>query len=380
MKLFEERARISMLHKSRGQSAYEFLDDSAWKIADFMRKRLNNWASTYPMDIGFLSSFKSKSDSAHYSTSFELVVYTILKNGGFNLKVHPDTGTTRKPDFSIEKDGDKISILECTLASNSFESPKIKNQKNVVEDIIEQLDYYPYFINLDFQETSDSTFSRKSFLRFIDNLKIQSEGINNEELFHLRHLFSENGWEIEISLLRKSSSDIKRSLGFITQNAKTIDTNKPVLVALQDKKASNYGITNTPYVIAVNTNDLFGKENSYTEALFGQGDNIAIDLTRQYQDCFFLHNGNPINTSVSAVVVFRNFDIFTLESSSIAVWHNPFAKNPVSLTVLPFEQRVYHRTGGFLDKVIHHSQTDIFKLLDIDRSEYLSAKADRPLD
>ncbi len=286
--LFEHYKRDYLDHKTRKLSAHEFLNISAWPIADLMRDYLNHWSPDFLLDKEFISKFQSKLDKQHYSATFELLTYSIFKNAEFSIEKHPFTGVTRRLDFGVKSKNGFECHLECTLSSNSFEGPKEKNQKETVEEIIDEIEYYPYFINLDFNKTSDISISKKKLLRFIDEIKEKSEGIPNEELFHYKHLYKDNGWEIEISLLRKSDSSIKRSLGFITQDARTIKTSKPVLTALKDKKPSSYGITSLPHVICLNTSDLFTKENCFSEALFGQYDSSRIDLDYSYDNGFLV--------------------------------------------------------------------------------------------
>jgi hypothetical protein len=286
---------------------------------------------------------------------------------------HPETPTGKKPDFKATLK-DFNTFIECTLAGHSFDRLADKNRKDTIEEIVDDIEYFPYWINLEFQTISDQSVSKRKLLSFLDKIRELSEGVPNEQLFENRYLFKDNGWEVEISILRKTAPDIKRSFGFICGGAKTIDTTKPVLTVLNDKKASRYGIEIEPYIICLNTSDLFTKENCFAEALFGQYGDTEIDLNYISQNSFYLSDGKPVNTSVSAVIIFRNFDLYTLDNSSIAVWHNPYAKNKILPNLLPFDEYVYEIDGAVLKKQTIKKDKSIFDILRIDKEEYIASK------
>lgn len=371
--LFSSYIRENADHKRRKETAFEFLDRSAWKISELVRQKLNELCIGYNPDDEFLKMFKSKSDKQHYSAVFELLTYSMFSFSDFSLVRHPDTPKGKRPDFKANLESFNV-FIECTLAGHSFDSLTDKNRKDTIEEIVDEIEYFPYWINLDFQTISDQSVSKRNLLSFLGKVKVLSEGVPNEQLRDIRYLFEDNGWEIEISLLRKTTPKIKRSLGIISGGAKTINTSKPILTALNDKKASRYGIDIEPYVICLNTCDLFTKESCFAEALFGQYGDAEIDLNHVMQNSFFLAGGKPINTSVSAVIIFRNFDLYTLESSSMAVWHNPYAINKISSNILPFDEYIYEVDGSILKKKTIKKEKNIFDILGIDKEEYFASK------
>lgn len=371
--LFTLNKRNDLLSKRSRESTFEFLERSGWNISEFIRTTLNGYAENYKPDREFIKTFKSKSDKQHNSAIFELLVYTALSNSNLTLLRHPETSTGRKPDFEAFDEGIKI-LIECTLASHSFENLEEKNRKSVVEEIIEEFEYFPYFINLDFEIISKQSISKKRFKNFIELIKIESDSVPDQELMSRYHLYEHEGWQIQVSLFRKRDFTIKQSLGFISDNAKTIDTVKPILIALRDKKGSNYGIDTEPYIIFLNTDDLFTSEDCFSAALFGQEGEITMNDQNTQLQSYFVASNTPINTSVSAVVFFRNFDMFTLDNSYIKVWHNPFAKNKLPIKILPFDEYVFSEFGNVLEKQIIIKKQNIFDILHIDKANYMELK------
>lgn len=356
--LFSSTIDKSSEPKYRNETNFEFLNRSSWRTCEIARQKFNEFCLSYVPDEEFLKMFKSKSSKQYYSAVFEILVYTILSRSNLILSRHPETKTGKKPDFLAIHQNLKLYI-ECTLAGNSYEREEEKNRKETVEDIIENMDYFPYFVNLTFECISPKSISRKKLILFLNQIKEKSEGVPDELLRDMSYMFTEDDWEIEISVFRKQDKNIRRSLGFIMNKAKVIEPQQPILTALNDKRAQKYGIETESYVICLNTSDLFTDRESFCQTLFGQcGD--SIDLNKKAEKGFYIFNGKPINTTVSAIIFFRNFDIFTLNSSSITVWHNPFAKNKLPLNIMPFDEYTYNLNGKIIEPALTKKEVDVF--------------------
>lgn len=372
--IFTSNIEKTSNHKQRAETNFEFLNRSSWKISELAREKFNQFCTSYNPDNEFIQMFKSKSSKQHYSAVFELFVYTILTKSNLKLSRHPQTKTGKRPDFLVESKGFKI-FLECTLSGHSFEREEKKNRKETVEEIIEKMDCFPYFVNLEFITISTQSISKKKLIYFLNQIKDRIVGLSNQELVFRKYLFDEDGWSIEISLSRKSNQSINRSLGFISEKAKVIDPSQPLLTALNDKRTKRYGIETEPYVICLNTSDLFTGEDDFGKALFGHFSINKFNLIHTNQPGFFVANGNPINTSVSAIIFFRNFDIFTLDNCSISMWHNPFAKNKLPINFMPFNEYIFSICGN---GIIQTSKTvkdfDVFKAFEIKEEEYIANK------
>ncbi|WP_448635187.1 hypothetical protein [Pedobacter panaciterrae] len=319
-------------------------------------------------DSEFLSKLRSKNDKQHAAAMFELIVFTLLQKTGYQVQIHPSGPKATAPDF-LGTSKDIIVYLECTLCGNSFESSENERRKESVEDIVRQIQYYPYFINLDFKSVSAISLTPRKLRNFIDQVRDVSEGFDNKELFHKRYLYQENGWRIEVSLLRKSSQTIKTSLGYVSQDAKVISSERTIISALNDKRPSKYGISGTPYVICICINDMFFHVEEMHSILFGTDSGNYIDLSHSHNRGFFFHD-KPVNTSVSAIFLFKSTDLITIGSSEWSIWHNPFAKCPLGLYQFPVKEYCFEVQGNRLVKKEIQNESGIFDLLDIDQMLY----------
>lgn len=249
--LFKEFKRTNTDIYKRIQTAYEFINESAWDISEFSRNKLNEISENYPIDEDFVRMFTSKSNKQHYSTVFELLVYHSLYNSRFIIEKHPETKNGKRPDFRVTTKENKSIFLECTLSGNTFENEDEKNRKDALLEIIDSLEYFPYWINLEFVDVSKNSISKKKLINFVKQINVLCDKYSDDDLKKIYFEFSDSDWTLNISLFRKSDATIKRSLGMINYGAKIIDKTKSITTSLNDKRASKYQIEEEPYVICV---------------------------------------------------------------------------------------------------------------------------------
>lgn len=370
MVIFSTHIRTNNQSKIRKQSAFEFLDESAWPIASYMRNIVSNWLAQFDDDNEFTSKLKSKDNKHHYAAMFELLVYRIILNSDRVIEKHPLTKTLKQPDYKLIGNTTNEDIyVECTLSSNSFTNANDKSKSESIEEIIDSLEYFPYWIGIDIKHNSNKSLAKRKLLSWINRTVSSTEFVLVDNGQPIKAGFSIDDWEIEFTFIRKGDKSIRKSLGFVMGGVKPIDSAKPIFTALKDKAPSKYGIDCNPYVICLSTDDLFSKGECYFKALFGQSNPSRI-YEEPNTNGFLLQNTAPVNTSVSAVVIFRNFDLFTLDTCSISVWHNPFAKNPIKHELFPFTEYHYEICDNELLRKTILKDEDIFNILKIDKIEY----------
>jgi len=166
--LFSSDPRTYTSHQNRKFSTFEFLDRSAWSICALLREYLTKWAKDFDNDNEFLRRYQSKDNKQHYAAEFELLLYTLLKKQKFQIEKHPDLGTTKRLDFRIRDLSGSPLLLECTLAGDSFENLSEKNQKSTIAEIIDEIEYHPYFINIIYKTISRESISKNKLLQFLE--------------------------------------------------------------------------------------------------------------------------------------------------------------------------------------------------------------------
>ncbi|RYF21802.1 MAG: hypothetical protein EOO42_09930 [Flavobacteriales bacterium] len=370
MSIFSTVERTNDSPKARKESSFEFLDRASWPIVNYFRDLIDIWLIPFLGDNEFISKFKSKDDKQHYGALFELLVYRILSyQNNYSIQKHPLTKTGKQPDYKIVNldNGDSV-YFECTLSSDSFDDIATKSKTASIEEIIDSLEYFDFWVSIDVITHSNKSLPKRTLINWI---KLTADTIRNQykSEAYWKAKFKYEEWLIEFTFIAKNETSIKRTLGFTSGGVKMIDTVKPIRNALKDKAPGKYGISNESYVICLSTSDQFVKEECCFEALFGQGDINRISK-RYSREGLLLQNGLERNTSITAVLSFLNFDIFTLSSCKIALWNNPFAKSSLNNIKLPFNEYRYKGDENELSREVVMSSIDIFDVLDINKEMY----------
>ena len=352
MQLFDNFKRTNTDIANHVTSNYSFINESAWSSMSYIRNLLENWSSSFPINADFISRFKSKNDQQHRSAFFELAIYKFFEIHGFHTKTHEsnDPARGKLPDFHTSTDGFSY-FTECTLSANPLVDSKSKRIKEQLCDVIEKVNSPDFFINIDFNSIGDSQPSINSFRHYI-----------NEKLEFVRNLhtkpgeqikgfkFYNNGWEVEISFGKKSKL-AKRPLGAISNgNAKIIDSQKPLMQSLDQKRGGKYGDFSEPYLIAINSTDITLEKSEIISTLYGSYSENTLELSRITSNSFFQTKGRPHNKRVSGVLLAHNFLPWNLHVASIELWHNPWAIYPFERSMLSIDEYFYVQEK---DRILH---------------------------
>jgi hypothetical protein len=155
------------------------------------------------------------------------------------------------------------------------------------------------------------------------------------------YCFNNNGWEVEISFIKKSVL-VDRPLGSVHNGqAKVIDSQKPLRQSLDQKRGGKYGDFSEPFIIAVNSTDITLEKSEIISILYGSYSEDTIQLDQKVKNSFFQADGIPHNKRVSGVLIAHNFLPWNLHVASIEFWHNPWSVYPLKKDVLSIDEFYY---------------------------------------
>lgn len=370
MLLFESYIRTDWDIKRFNESLFEFLERSAWPLCNLMRQFINEKTKDFESDTEFISKLRSKSDKQHKAAVLELFIYLIFKENNFSIGKIP-TSVAKTPDFRLQIAEHENVFIECSLAANALEGEIERKKKGAVTEIIENMENFPFYISINFLQVSDQSISKKELLAHIEKLSqrcndfIVHVGFDNV-IYH----YLGQGWDLEFTFSRKDPKSFNRTLGDTRQPAKIVDNFKPIYTALNNKKPGKYNIGNAPYIICMGIDDLSADEEEFFLTLYGPNYINAINLNFKGNG-FFIREGNPLNTNVSAVIFCKSLEEFYLADTTINIWHNPFAANPVTHIHFPFSEIKYIPEGNRLIRHVCENNKSVFQLLRIDSDKYL---------
>jgi hypothetical protein len=365
-KVFAPGERNDWATLKYNESQFEFLDRCAWPLVGLMREWLDEWLIPYEHDKEFISKFRSKSNKQHSAAVFELLIYTMFINNGLNIQ-RVERGAGKTPDFSIMASESSTVYLECSLAANAMESEEENKKKESVAQYVEEIPDYPFYVGIDFKTASDQSISKKQLLAFLDKFRPPYSLPGLMEKID----YSAQGWELVITLVKKGEGASERTRGFTYQAPRTIDNFKALYGALNGKKAGRYELGESPYIICIGVDDLTANEYEFFSVLFGPQDMNRLNFDWEMNG-FFLVNGMPVNTSVSAVLFCKSLKTFGLSETNLSLWHNPFATYPVHELGLPIREIKYVHNGTGMIRSDSGESKSAFELLG--RSDELYAK------
>lgn len=342
MNLFDEFTRTYIGRANHDHSDYKFLNESAWPAAAYVRKTLTNWSKDFPVDLDFVKRFRSLNDQEHLAAFFELIVFKWLQAHLFEIEIHQVAGreSQRRPDFCASKNGEKFFYAECALAPSPEQEPGIERLKNQITDILENIPCPKYWVSIDFERCNNTTLPKKKVQNFIHAMI--DEGLDQHvqtDWERKSWTLAESGWQINFSLFPKSIVT-NRTLGSVNGAPMgMIDSVKPLRGSLDRKRGKNYGTLEKPYIICINSSDIYLDQQSITKTLFGNHlENGSVLDVNKGVPSFFVNNGSPQNRSVSAVLMFKNILPWNMHVVETELWLNPFAINPIQSHFLNVNQ------------------------------------------
>jgi len=113
-----------------------------------------------------------------------------------------------------------------------------------------------------------------------------------------------------------------------------VPTHEDIKSAIKKKSPCKYDLGQLPYIVAVNCRDDFARQSDIERALFGlripegAGDLGQLAIAN-IEDGIWAGRGGRKNTSISGVLSVRNLHPWSLQSMTVCLYKNPWAKGPI---------------------------------------------------
>jgi hypothetical protein len=328
-KLFDDMVRTRTDKKSFSEPDYLYLRESALPTQERIRFLLEEWLVAYPLSHHkhLLGLFQSLVTRQHWAGFFELYSHALLLSQNFKVEVEPMRGMTKKRriDFLASRDAIPLFYVEATISigDNIMEGSYawLDRLCDALDDLVS-----PNF-RLHMQATkipspSPNMPSTRAMRQFV---KQQLANRKPDEIFAQMQIqqlssiplstFDRDGWTIIVSLRpispeqrRSSSSGTLSSISYPAGWSYDSEI-VPLSTSLDEKKPSEYGDIDLPYIIAVNAVNTMTPHN-INEALIKHG--------------YF--EQQPL---VSAVLMANELVPRAIPRKTPILWHNPFAVYPL---------------------------------------------------
>jgi hypothetical protein len=282
LRLFDDIKRDYEGPSGYGESRYLFLNRTARPQFKYVRDLLQTWFDGYTAETKDINKgreicnlFKSESDKEHLSAFFELYLFQLVIQMGFEVDIEPEWDGGR-PDFLLTAPNGDHVLLEatCSFPDRIYgDAQSIENR--LLDEINKRVNSPNFFLSIKINSEPDGNASYGKMCRFLeqelsklDPDKIARKQKEGGEIATIKWL---NGTcDIEFQPIPKNKMrgrpDV-RPIGIIGPNGVTsISPEKNIRSGIKRKcgKYDGEKAQSIPYILALNTLDNYmrGVHNS----------------------------------------------------------------------------------------------------------------------
>jgi hypothetical protein len=376
-KLFHTNSKKDLSEKKHSESFCSYLNRSSRPEIELIRSELERWFSRFPQEgkSDLIGRFNSDDDRNFMGAFFELYCFELLEKQGYSVELHAEVDRNKctRPDFLVCLQDRPLFYMECKVYGLSDADYSGEARYGVFYETIEGIESPNFFIGINREtEPAIQISSRKvkreleKWLLTLDPDEVMRQLEKSERSVPSKKIPIEGWEEVEFFAIPKRRA-LRRQTGGITvamdlAGAHSINCKEPLMKALKSK-ASKYGVVELPYVIAVNAiqnQSSFSNQEDVEQVLFGEirsGWNFEDDSPISYREPngFWIKNGKPNNTRVSAILAGIGINPWLIHQSSPLLWHNPWAEIALDDCLWKGEQKVFDH--------IHYTMEDKAGLL-----------------
>ncbi|MEO6504354.1 MAG: hypothetical protein ABIQ09_20900 [Jatrophihabitantaceae bacterium] len=351
MRIFEDVDRSDSSPARYAESTAQFYARVGGPYWDSIRHVIETWFSHFcPGSMQDLRGrLRDQDDRQFNGAFFELYLHESLRRAGYQITCHPKlSGTTRRPDFLVSRDGDAFYLEAKTIGGAGDVAQG--NRLKTVYDALNRLVSPNFFLSVEV-ETQGAIDLRTRPLR--QHLTHWLAGLDPDEAADLLRIHSSlhqlpctewkaAGWHFIFRALPKAADrrghDPKvRPVGMPGGvYAGFTDDVSPLRAALDDK-GSAYGALDIPYVIAIATNTFSSDDFDVLNALYGTfqvqlGTTATGEMVSRgvrAPDGYWFGGHEWLHKNVSAVLIAKNLHPALITRAVPTLWEHPAPNRPI---------------------------------------------------
>jgi hypothetical protein len=339
MSIFDDITSDDEGPPSQDETAFSYLNRSNRIEATRVRQNIDRWLEHYPKDHreALVGRLRSAIDDQHKSAFFELLMHELMLARSLKIIAiePPIAHTKRLPDFFVGSDkGERFYLEAVTTTGRSKDDTAAQARLNSALAAINNTQSPAHFLDLTVRGVPSENISirkmRRALRAWIESLP-DGERAKDAAPF----IFAEHEVCITIRAWPRHQRDpqASRAIGVRHFPLQQVVPHEDVHTALK-KKASRYGSLDQPYVVAINSLQLFYRDDSVIDALLGTP--ILVSATSEHGNTTFREkrqpNGiwhgrkGPRKTELSAVLAMERIDPWNFAPRRAQLIRNPWGK------------------------------------------------------
>lgn len=378
--LFDDFQRIEKRAARPNEPTFVYLNLSARSAFVAIRGLLEEWFYGFPEKSkkDLRSRFRKKDNHQHASALFELFLHQYFRQLGYEMVPHPEVqGERTHPDFLARRNGADCFYLEATVPQIRNPRPGDQSRMGQVHEALQRIDSPVYFLWVDHFGYPTATPKMSSLIREVE------EWLRSLDYEEIQTIVRESDYVDRLPVLRLDAGEMILNIRPIPKServrgqsgimpvgvfgpgkAQMVDTVTGIRKAGQSK-SKKYGDLSLPYIVAMNVLEQFARRYSVLDALFGReairhtgylDGSEKIESVRE-PDGLWLNNKGPLNTNISAVLIFFGLTPWNLATVESVLVENPFALRAFT-NELPMKRIVGDVSTGKLSEVVEEQNIE----------------------
>lgn len=365
MLLFDVRKRTYKGFADRDEAHFSFLNRSAWKSVETVRKTLESWFSALPegKKEDIRSRFRSD-DRQHQGALLELATHQLLNSICTGVQVDPSFNNMT-PDFAATYEGAKF-VVECTVAQETDGEFNATRRVERVKKAIDSVDTGRFLLSLKLLSIGGK---QPPTGKLCDKIKSWVDSLDvDEEILRLKRgcrassmEWSQDDWEIHFGAVPVDSCTTngrdKRAIG-THSSGRSRRWDDARFRKVLTKKAAKYRHLELPFLVVFSSANMGVCGRNLLEALLGHTVFIPHVQPHETESSFQTEHrfdglcgspSTPRNRHLSAILFKPRIGAWTLcgYDDPWLLIHHPWAECPLLPGMFPFATEWIPESGEF---------------------------------
>lgn len=376
MILFEKKNRIHLEPALHNENTFEYYDRSARKDVAAVRNVLNRWFEKYPKSEQH--ELKSRFKKTFSSAFYELFIFLLFKNQGFEIIIHPKIpNSNKRPDFLLKKANIEF-YLEAKEARDKTEEEEAQQKRiNQIYDSLNKIESPNFFLRIEelILKTEIQPAIKKIIPTIENELKkicpdkvtedLEKNGYDSSPRINIE----DDKFKLIVSLIPKSPENRNkggRPIGAYSFEAYWGGAENSIKNSFS-KKAKRYGKLDKPYIICINAigskfSGVYDVENAVwgTFGISWSNDpNNKDEKFIRQRDGIFMGAKGPIFKNVSGILITYTME-FNIPDSNYWLIKHPFSNKDFDFDI--FHLSYQYLENGTINSVQGKSIGEILKI------------------